>query len=32
MNVIADNDWELRLSIKSLVFFKIHILLMHLRE
>jgi len=32
MDVIKDNDWELRLSTTSLEFFKFHIWLMPLRE
>jgi len=32
MDVITDNDWELRLSTTSLDFFKIHTWLMPLRE
>jgi len=31
MDVIPDNDWELKLSTRSLEFFKIHIWLMPLR-
>jgi len=32
MDVITDNDWEVRLSTRSLEFFKIHSLVMPLRE